>query len=217
MRTTEHTSHRVGGSPVSNAAWASVVVIGHVFAILGFAKLGPSLVDAVAAPPLQIALLPVAVAAVAPPPPPVKLEPQRVELEPPIVPLIELASEAPSTTAITLASERSPPTHPAPTGGVPELVSDVEYLAPPRPGYPSVSRRLREQGLVVLRVLVDERGRAELLHVHRSSGHARLDQAALEAVQRAEFKPYVANGLVQRVYVLVPIEFALNRSTNPHG
>jgi protein TonB len=215
MRETAHTNHRFGSSSVNKAASASMVVVGHVVAILAFAQLGPSFVDAVNAPPLQITLLPAAVAAVEPPPPLVKLEPPRVELEPPIVPLIELPAEAPSTTAITLASERTPLTQP--TGGVPTLVSDVEYLAPPRPGYPSVSRRLREQGLVVLRVLVDERGRAELLHVHRSSGHARLDQAAVEAVQRAEFKPYVANGLVQRVYVLVPIEFALNRSTNPHG
>lgn len=217
MRTTEHKGHRFGSSSVNKAASASLVVVGHVVAILAFANLGPSVVDAVSAPPLQIALLPAAVAAVETPPPPVRLEPPRIELEPPIVPLIEFPSDTPSTTAITLASERAPPTHPAPTGGVPELVSEVEYLEPPRPGYPSVSRRLREQGLVVLRVLVDERGRAELLHVHRSSGHARLDQAALEAVQRAEFRPYVANGLVQRVYVLVPIEFALSRSTNPHG
>ena len=217
MRTTEHSSQRFGSSSVNKAASASLVVVGHVFAILAFAKPGPSAVDAVTGPPLQIMLLPAAVAAVEPPPPPVRFEPPRVELEPPIVPLIELASEAPSTAAITLASERTPPAHPASTVGVPELVSDVEYLEPPRPGYPSVSRRLREQGLVVLRVLVDERGRAELLLVHRSSGHARLDQAALEAVQRAEFRPYVANGLVRRVYVLVPIEFALGRSTNPHG
>ncbi len=217
MRKSEHTSHRFGGSSVNKVAAASMVVVGHVFAILAFAQPGPSAIDAVTAPPLQITLLPAAVAAVEPPPPPVRLEPQRVELEPPIVPHIELAPEAPSTTAITLASERAPPTHPAPTVGVPELVSEVEYVEPPRPGYPSVSRRLREQGLVVLRVLVDERGRAELLHVHRSSGHARLDQAAVEAVQRAEFRPYVANGLVQRVYVLVPIEFALSRSTTPHS
>lgn len=194
-----------------------MVVLGHVFAFVAFANVGPSFVDAVTGPPLQIMLLPAANAAVEPPPPPVRLEVPQVELEPPIVPLIELASEAPSTTAITLASERTAPTLPAATGAVPALVSDVEYLDPPRPGYPSASRRLREQGLVVLRVLVDERGRAERLHVHRSSGHARLDQAAVEAVQRAEFKPYVANGLVQRVYVLVPIEFALNSSTNPHG
>lgn len=217
MRKTEHTRHRFGGSSVNKAAAASMVVVGHVLAILAFAKPGPSVVDAVSAPPLQITLLPAAVAAVEPPPPPVRLEPPQVELEPPIVPLIEFPSDTPSTTAITLASERTLPPHLAPTGGVPELVSEVEYVEPPRPGYPSVSRRLREQGLVVLRVLVDERGRAELLHVHRSSGHARLDQAAVEAVQRAEFRPYVANGLVQRVYVLVPIEFALSRSTTPHS
>lgn len=217
MRTTDPMNHQFRGSPANKAATASVVVIGHLIAILAFANTGPTFVETITAPPLQITLLPTAVAAVELPPP-LKLEPLRVELAPPIVPIIELAVESPqATTAITLAAQRTPPADAVPTAGVPDLISEVEYVAPPRPGYPSVSRRLREQGLVVLRVLVDERGRAERLHVHRSSGHQRLDQAALEAVKRAEFKPYVANGLIQRVYVLVPIEFALNRSTSPHG
>jgi len=217
VRSRNYTGRRFGIPSVHKAAAASIVVTGHVLAILAFGKLGPSLADAVTSAPLQIVLIPTAVAAVEPPEP-VKLEPQRVDLEPPLVPIIELTVDtALPTSAITIAALPTPPADPVPIAGVPELVSDVEYLDPPRPGYPSASRRLREQGLVVLRVLVDERGRAERMNVYHSSGHARLDQAALDAVERAEFKPYVANGMARRVYVLVPIEFALGRGSNPHG
>jgi protein TonB len=126
-----------------------------------------------------------------------------------------LDDEPVASTAITVITQPASPARPA--VGVPQLVSEVEYVVAPQPGYPSVSRRLREQGLVVLRVLVDERGQAQQLTIHESSGHERLDNAALQAVARAAFKPYVANGLAQRVYVLIPIEFALNRSGNPRG
>lgn len=188
----------------------------HLVAIYGLANANPDFLSGFSPPPLQVMLLPEAVAAVElPPPPPVKLEPPQVDVEPPIMAIIELP-EPESSTAITLSFEDKPASDPA-AGGVPQLVSEVEYVVAPQPGYPTASRRLREQGLVVLRVLVDERGRAQQLSIHESSGHQRLDHAALDAVARAAFKPYVANGLAQRVYVLIPIEFALNRSGNPRG
>jgi protein TonB len=64
---------------------------------------------------------------------------------------------------------------------------------------------------------VDERGKAQQLSIHESSGHERLDNAALDAVARALFKPYITNGFAQRVYVLIPIEFALNRAGHSRG
>ena len=96
---------------------------------------------------------------------------------------------------------------------VPKLVSTVEYLRQPEPRYPSQSRRLREEGLVVLRVVIDERGNACSIEVETSSGHARLDVAAREAVARAAFRPYVEDGSPRRAQVLIPIEFALNRGS----
>lgn len=95
----------------------------------------------------------------------------------------------------------------------PRLVSSVEYLRQPEPRYPPQSRKLREQGLVVLRVLIDERGAASRIEVESSSGHARLDLAAREAVARAAFRPYIEDGLPRRALVLIPIEFSLNRSS----
>jgi protein TonB len=96
--------------------------------------------------------------------------------------------------------------------GQPPLITQVDYIRAPAPHYPHLSRRLREQGLVVLRVLIDEQGKARVIDIQRSSGFVRLDDAAREAVSRAEFRPYVQGGEARAALVLIPIEFALNQS-----
>jgi periplasmic protein TonB len=95
----------------------------------------------------------------------------------------------------------------------PAWVSAVEYLREPSPHYPPQSRRLREQGVVVLRVLIDERGRACNIDVETSSGYARLDRAAQDAVAAAAFRPYLEDGAPRRALVLIPIEFSLRRGS----
>jgi protein TonB len=94
----------------------------------------------------------------------------------------------------------------------PVEISTVEYVRPPEPRYPPASRAAREAGLVLLRVLVDERGRAQDVSVLKSSGHRRLDDAARTAVRRALFKPYVEGGVARAAVVTVPIEFAVRSS-----
>jgi periplasmic protein TonB len=92
----------------------------------------------------------------------------------------------------------------------PRLISTVEYIREPIPRYPPQSRRLKEQGLVVLRVLIDEKGQACDIAIESSSGHVRLDHAAKAAVAQAMFRPYVEDGAPRRALVLIPIEFSLN-------
>jgi len=89
----------------------------------------------------------------------------------------------------------------------PRLISDVAYVRAPKPKYPSAARALRLAGTVVLRVLIDERGRPVQVSVHRSSGHRVLDEAAQCAASEALFKPYLENGEPHQAFVLVPIEF----------
>lgn len=93
---------------------------------------------------------------------------------------------------------------------VPKTISGVDYIQPPQPDYPPLSRRMGEQGKVVLRVLVNEKGRAERIELQRSSGASRLDEAARAAVARAVFKPYIEDGRAIPVYVIVPIGFQLD-------
>jgi protein TonB len=92
----------------------------------------------------------------------------------------------------------------------PKTISTVEYLQPPQPEYPAMSRRMGEQGKVLLRILVDEHGRAERIDLQRSSGFPRLDEAARVAASRALFKPHVEDGRAIPVYVVVPVGFSLD-------
>jgi protein TonB len=136
----------------------------------------------------------------------------------PDVPMPQLRLEETST-AITL-----PPPAPAPQDASPLVrtaVADtpplldaqaVGYLVPPAPRYPPASRRAREEGEVVVRVLIGSDGRPNDVRILRSSGHPRLDEAAMEAVSAALFRPYVVEGRARAAYVRVPVEFALRRS-----
>jgi protein TonB len=125
----------------------------------------------------------------------------------------------PTSAAIAASAVQIPPT-PAPAvtasasgTSVPEM-SDVAYLVQPAPHYPPDSRRIREQGLVILRVLIDDRGHAKAVEVYRSSGHPRLDEAARRAVERAVFKPYMDGGVARESAAIVPVEFSLRASAS---
>jgi periplasmic protein TonB len=106
------------------------------------------------------------------------------------------------------ASAASSATPPAPSP--PKTVAEVEYVQAPSPTYPSVSRRLGEEGKVVLRVLVNTEGKPEDAQVRVSSGHARLDEAARSAALRARFRPYREGSTAVPVWAIVPISFSLN-------
>ncbi len=105
---------------------------------------------------------------------------------------------------LTEASSASPDTTPNL-----QVMSTVAYVQRPTPAYPRESRLAREEGLVILRVLIDESGRARDIDIYRSSGHPRLDREACAAVVRALFKPYVDGGVARPAIALVPIEFSL--------
>lgn len=76
--------------------------------------------------------------------------------------------------------------------------------------YPPSSVRAREEGQVLLNVLVDADGRAQRVEIARGSGHAALDAAAREAVLRARFKPVLRDGVAIAAWGVVPIRFRLD-------
>lgn len=86
---------------------------------------------------------------------------------------------------------------------------DLAYLNNPAPVYPPISRKLREEGRVVLRVLVNASGLVESIEMVTTSGHARLDQAALAAVRRWKFIPARAGERAVAGWALVPVAFNL--------
>jgi len=84
------------------------------------------------------------------------------------------------------------------------------YLNNPAPAYPSLSRRSGEQGRVLLKVLVSEKGLAESVQLDSSSGYEKLDRAAIEAVKKWSFIPAKRSNQPVSAYVLVPVKFSLS-------
>jgi periplasmic protein TonB len=86
---------------------------------------------------------------------------------------------------------------------------DAAYLNNPPPAYPPLSRRLGEEGRVMLRVFVDPTGAPVQVELRASSGHRRLDAAAEAAVRRWRFVPARRGEQPVGGWVLVPIAFNL--------
>ncbi|MBR0566713.1 energy transducer TonB [Azoarcus sp. L1K30] len=89
---------------------------------------------------------------------------------------------------------------------------DADYLNNPPPAYPQLSRRMREEGKVVLRVTVSADGTPKQIELAQSSGSDRLDKAARGAVQRWRFVPARQGDRAVEAAVLVPIIFKLEGS-----
>ena len=92
----------------------------------------------------------------------------------------------------------------------PRSVGQVDYLGKrPSPVYPRLSQRRGEQGRVVLRVLISPLGQVANVVVRTSSGHSRLDDAAVAAMRQARFRPYTENGIAYKALVDIPFDFVL--------
>lgn len=79
-----------------------------------------------------------------------------------------------------------------------------------KPEYPTRSRRLNEQGTVVLQVLVLENGTAGKVEVKNSSGFPLLDEAAKNAVIQWHFMPAKIDGQPISESYSLSIPFVLN-------
>ena len=86
---------------------------------------------------------------------------------------------------------------------------NADYLQNPAPAYPALSRRMGEEGKVILRVRVSPDGRPEQIELKTGSGSPRLDQAAQEAVRRWKFTPARRGNEAISDWVLIPIIFNL--------
>lgn len=88
-------------------------------------------------------------------------------------------------------------------------IYSADYLENPAPLYPALSRRHGEEGRVLLNVYVEADGRPSRVELRRSSGHSRLDQAALAAVRQWRFVPARQGKFAIAASVVVPIQFSL--------
>jgi protein TonB len=109
----------------------------------------------------------------------------------------------PEPVAVAPAAEAAPITVVAP-------IFNADYLQNPAPAYPSLSRKLGEQGRVVLRVLVNANGRADEVQLQASSGSARLDESARATVGHWKFVPARRGNEPVQAWVVIPISFKLD-------
>ena len=80
----------------------------------------------------------------------------------------------------------------------------------PKPHYPLASRRLKEQGLVVVRLCVNDQGIVEQTEVSKSSGFEGLDQSALKALALWKFIPVKSSAIsVSSQCFQTPVQFTL--------
>lgn len=180
--------------------------------------------ELIEAPQPQVAPLPPA-----PPAPPAPRPPRPVAAQPPrptAAQPLALAERTPSVTAPTGSTAPAPVTASAPAAetAAPTVAtapappapprielpsSSADYLNNPRPPYPLQSKRLGEQGRVVVRVFIDTSGTASQAEIRSSSGYDRLDQTALQTVLRWRYVPGKRNGVAEAMWFNIPINFVL--------
>lgn len=151
------------------------------------------------------------------PPMPQLSPPQLPDFTPPVehnAPAITQAAPIAAPTQIAQAPQ--PPAPVAPPAQKSSSISpprfDADYLENPPPNYPPLSKKAKEEGTVLLRVLVDASGHADKVELKESSGFERLDRAALNVVQRWRFVPARQGSEQVAAWVVVPIVFNLRQA-----
>lgn len=194
-------------------------------------KLKPSVVSVITPPTIQAVMI---VAQQAPATPPKKIplpKPFPTPPKPQNLPVARLAP--PSAKAITVPVKQTLPVEKVPVTTVQAvepvpvvtpvaapIKETIEEITPPRsdarglnnpdPNYPAMSRRLGEQGRVVLEVYILANGTVGELKIKQSSGFNRLDQAALQAVQQWRFQPARRGQQAIDYWYVQPVSFSLN-------
>jgi periplasmic protein TonB len=144
------------------------------------------------------------------------VDPAPVAKSPPaVVPPAPAAARSEAVAAATRPQPAPAPTatprlSPAPAAApVTAARFDAAYLNNPPPPYPRVSRRMGEEGRVLLRVFVTSDGRPGRIELSESSGSSRLDRAAETAVASWRFAPARQGERAIDAWVIVPIVFKL--------
>jgi protein TonB len=117
---------------------------------------------------------------------------------------------APQGTSGSGSAAAAPPAPPAPPK-VELPSSDADYLNNAKPAYPAISKRLGEQGRVVVRIFISAEGQASQASVKLSSGFDRLDQASVETALKWRYAPGKRAGIAEGMWFDVPFNWQLTR------
>ena len=130
----------------------------------------------------------------------------------PTAPPAKWTAPVPPAVVESIAPITTPPARPTNPGPPAPLIAprfDAAYLENPHPKYPPASRRLGEEGKVLLRVRVSPDGLPAAVNLEKSSNFERLDEAARQVVARWRFVPAKRGEQAIEASVIVPIVFRL--------
>mgnify|MGYP006155212107 FL=1 len=215
---------------ISNALTFSGVVLLHALGLVWAAQ-QLSITEPEITPPSVVGVLVAPEPKPAPPPPkpvppPPKPEPKPVPTPKPVAkptpkptpkpePVREVAPEPVQQATPAPPAPPSPPVQqatPAPEAPAPVTPprTDAAHLNNPAPQYPALSRRLGEQGRVMLDVYILPDGSVGEIKLNRSSGFPRLDNAALQAVKTWKYVPAKRGDTAIPFWYVQPVSFVLN-------
>lgn len=218
-------SVRRGRSP-SRSPGVAIAILVHLV-VLYFVWTARTELRTAPPPPLQVTLIetikppppldmppPPPPPTLAAPPPPYIPPPEIVIQTPPPAAPVQQATTIKPAAPVTIAPPIAPvipaPVAPAPVAAPVKVEPDLDTAHSSEPEYPSMSRRLREEGLVGLLVLVEADGSISDVRIELSSGHDRLDQAAVTAAKsRSRFKPGTLDGKPARMWYRYRYTFKL--------
>jgi len=144
----------------------------------------------------------------APPPPPALETPPPYVPPPEFIVDVPVSKAAPKALTVTQSSKPAPPPPKAVVRKAPEI--DPKFRRRFQPDYPPTSRRLGEEGSVILQVLVGADGKVQEGKIKTSSGFPRLDEAALKHALRAwRFTPGTEDGAPVTTWHSIKVTFKI--------
>jgi protein TonB len=88
-------------------------------------------------------------------------------------------------------------------------VAQANLIHSPKPQYPPLARAARVTGVVLLNATISKEGTIKDLRV--ISGHALLNDAAIEAVKQWRYKPQTLNGQAIEVITTITVNFTFQQ------
>jgi len=192
----------------------ALIILGHILFVYALTSGLAQKAMEVLAPPIQTEIVEeIEQREEPPPPPPPEMERPPVEVPPPEV-AIEIPVDTATSTAITDVTNKPVPAAPAPPPPAPVKRTSPRFDSRRSPStdeyYPPTSRRMGEEGTTSVGICIGPDGRVTgEPKVDKTSGSARLDEAALKYAKRTRWAPATEDGKPVQICSAFNVKFVL--------